>query len=99
MINGRTCVPHLEAPPPGHAKGGVAGRAGGLHAFLARACLALEPSKASFGMVSPGRGGAPISGEPWVELARLLYQRGGVGRCAVCRRSGIGARERPRTHL
>ena len=49
-------------------------------------------------MVSPGRGGGPYLREPWVELARLLYQREG-GTVAVCRRSGIGAQERPRTYI
>lgn len=59
--------------------------------FLARACLALDRQSEALEWYLRAAAEAPYLREPWVELGPSAVPAGGVGRCAVCRRSGIGA--------
>ena len=90
--------PHLEAPP-GHAKGGVAGRAGGLHAFFGPACLALDRQSEALEWYLRAAAEAPYLREPWVELARLLYQREEWDGVLYAAGQALALRERPRTYI
>lgn len=58
--------------------------------FLARACLELDRQNEALEWYLRAAAEAPYLREPWVELGPSAVPAGGVGRCAVCRRSGPG---------
>ena len=67
--------------------------------FLARACLALGRQNEALEWHLRAAAEAPDLREPWVELARLLYQREEWDGVLYAAGQALAIRERPRTYI
>ena len=67
--------------------------------FLARACLALDRQSEALEWYLRAAAEAPYLREPWVELARLLYQREEWDGVLYAAGQALALRERPRTYI
>ena len=67
--------------------------------FLARACLALGRQNEALEWYLRAAAEAPYLREPWVELARLLYQREEWDGVLYAAGQALAVQERPRTYI
>lgn len=67
--------------------------------FLARACLELDRQNEALEWYLRAAAEAPYLREPWVELARLLYQREEWDGVLYAAGQALAVQERPRTYI